>query len=193
MGGVGPGVGGFPGGYAVFYGGLLVGGDVFAYALAVGGVLGLVWARDGGCEAEPVVGFDVILLDAHADGVEQAQGALRAGVALVGGFAVPGYGLLHVAGHAAAVAIELGQVNLGRDVSTVGGLAVPEGCLGVIGGSLAGIARRTVAGGIGVPGLDLGGDIAGGCLAQQSWVDGRGRSGWSLRRGRSQYWKDSRS
>jgi hypothetical protein len=36
LGSIGTRVSGFPGGYAIFHGSLLVGGDVFAHALAIG-------------------------------------------------------------------------------------------------------------------------------------------------------------
>jgi glycine hydroxymethyltransferase len=67
-------MGRLPSGHAVLHRGLLIGGNVFPYALPVGHVFGLVRPLRGGCQGEPVIGFDVVLLDAHADRIEQAQG-----------------------------------------------------------------------------------------------------------------------
>ena len=177
---------GLPGGYAVFYGGLLVGGDVLAYALAVGHVLGLVLSLGGGGKTEPVIGFDVVLLDAHPDGIKQAQCALGAGVPFVGGLAVPDDGLGHVAADSAAIPIKVAKVNLAHGVALVGGFAVPGCCLRVIGGQLARVAWDAFAGRVGVADLNLRGGIAGGGFGQKSWIDGRGRGDGGLGHGGSQ-------
>ena len=87
-------MGGLPRGDTILHCGLLVGGDVFAYALAVGLVFCLVRPLHGRGQAKPVIGLHIVALHAHAYRVKQPQRSLRTGVSLVCCFAVPGERIL---------------------------------------------------------------------------------------------------
>jgi len=56
-------MGGFPGGYTLFYAGLLIRGNVLANTLAVGNEPGLAGPFDGCSEAQPVISLDIVTLN----------------------------------------------------------------------------------------------------------------------------------
>ena len=58
----------------------LIGGDVGSDQLAVGGVLLLIWPFDGCGQVKPEVGFNIVVRNTLADGVEHAEYAERIGV-----------------------------------------------------------------------------------------------------------------
>jgi hypothetical protein len=118
-------MGSFPGGHTVFDGSLLIDGNVLADALAIGRVAGLVGTLDSGRKAEPVVCLHIVTGNSHANGIEQAEAALRAGIALVCGLAIPADRLGHVPQDTAAVPVEIGEVDLGLNVPLIGGFLVP--------------------------------------------------------------------
>jgi hypothetical protein len=174
--------------HSILHGALLVDGDMLTDALPVGGIFSLVRAGSQSREAQPIVGLNVVLLNSHPDGVQQAQGSLRAGIALVRSLAVPVGRLEHVAGHAAAIAIKIAQMNLGWNVALICGLAVPIGCLPIVRCQLARFARRAGACGVSFADLDLSSGVSAIGFGQQSRIDGRG-----LRTGRLRWYEKRRN
>ena len=127
-----PGMRSQPLGYSLLHLIQLVGCNPGPDQLAVCGI-GLLFRplhRRG--QVQPVIGFNVVVTNALAKRIQQAKGALRRHVALLGSLAVPFGSLRHVARNALAVAIESGQLDLGRCVAMFRSLAIPFRSLLVI-------------------------------------------------------------
>lgn len=69
--------------------------------------------------------MEVALFDAGTKGILFPQVILRAGVAMISGFAEPEYGLNRILGNAFALTVENGEVPLGFDVVMSGGFLQP--------------------------------------------------------------------
>ncbi len=107
----------------------LVGGHAFGDYLSA--VLRLfVTLRDR--KAEPHVRGDVVLRNAFANGVGNAEVVLRLGITLLGGSTVPLHRLSIVLRHALAVGVQDAEVELRRGIPVFGGHAIPLRRFGIV-------------------------------------------------------------
>src|SRR5512146_2154817 len=154
-----------PRSHAFFHSIKLIGGDVRADHLAIGGVLSLLWPFYSGGKIEPVIGLNVILRHALPHKEECAKRALRSDVPLLRSLAIPVGRVRHVARKIrAAIAVKRSQGHFCGTVALVRRLQVPLGSLRVA-------ARNAFALGVEVANGNLRGNIAVICFGQHACVN----------------------